>query len=103
MGQKQQQHSDPGSRWALAAVGTVAAATVTTIYPSLLVPVAWTFLGVLALGVLLSRAFGGSQGGLSGEAALQLVRQRRSVYPKDFTGGTRGAVQIYAEGMLQAA
>eukprot|EP00775_Hariotina_reticulata_P011569 gene11569-11713_t len=88
------------------AAGTVAAATLTTVYPSFMPPVAVVFvilLSVAAVGRIFSKKTDGSKACINAEQVLQLVRTRRSVYPKDYTGLNDAITNDKLEMMLEAA
>jgi hypothetical protein len=75
--------------WITPAIGTVAAATLATVYPSLMVPAAVVFVTMLSIAAIARLVFkqsDGSKACINAEQVLQLVRTRRSVFPKDYTG-----------------
>ncbi|KAF6265408.1 hypothetical protein COO60DRAFT_1623841 [Scenedesmus sp. NREL 46B-D3] len=113
----QQQHHQQdrgGSTWLLG-TGAVAVATAATLFPppaSMWLPVAGIALAVGLLAVLapfiLSQLRGDAAGpsnpsSLNPSQALELVKTRRSVYPKDMTGNTGAITGQQLEMMLDAA
>jgi nitroreductase len=91
--------------WVLGAAVTTAASA-TTLYPSLWLPLAAVAAAALVLGGLVRAvlsAFSGSSGKASSTQVLDLIKSRRSVYPKDFSAHTSDITQQQLELMLEAA